>query len=222
MHRRLGIDDWSWFEYFCGEDGVLKLAVDDFKNTVGELERQQRDAHKRHDYYAAGNWQRTLRNFRCADEDNAGKKSLISFFVRNNVLPKYGFPVDTVELLPEAYGKKDGKELQLARDLQMAIADYAPGAQVVADGQLYTSRYIRKMPGKNAGIGWEIGHFCVKCPNCGAEEIGRCAKCRDQGVKYECKKCGFTTNENVEKLNHHFGVDIHGDVCTDCGYRRRY
>ena len=38
----------------------------------------------------------------------------------------------------------------------------------------------------------------------------------------ECKKCGFTTNENVEKLNHHFGADIHGDVCTDCGYRRRY
>ena len=30
-----------------------------------------------------------------------------------------------------------------------------------------------------------------KCPNCGAEEIGRCAQCRDQGVKYECKKCGF-------------------------------
>ena len=38
----------------------------------------------------------------------------------------------------------------------------------------------------------------------------------------ECKKCGFTTNENVEKLNHHFDVDIHGVVCTDCGYRRRY
>jgi Zn-ribbon RNA-binding protein len=31
-----------------------------------------------------------------------------------------------------------------------------------------------------------------KCPICGAEEIGRCAQCRDQSVKYECKKCGFT------------------------------
>ena len=30
-----------------------------------------------------------------------------------------------------------------------------------------------------------------KCPNCGKEEIGRCAQCRDQGVKYECKNCGF-------------------------------
>jgi hypothetical protein len=31
-----------------------------------------------------------------------------------------------------------------------------------------------------------------KCPICGVEEIGRCAQCRDQSVKYECKKCGFT------------------------------
>ena len=24
-----------------------------------------------------------------------------------------------------------------------------------------------------------------------ATEIGRCDQCRDQGVSYECKKCGF-------------------------------
>jgi len=30
----------------------------------------------------------------------------------------------------------------------MAIAEYAPGAQIVADGKMYTSRYIRKLPGK--------------------------------------------------------------------------
>ena len=35
------------------------------------------------------------------------------------------------------------------------------------------------------------GNTFFKCPNCGAEEIGRCAQCRDQGVKFECKKCGF-------------------------------
>ena len=35
------------------------------------------------------------------------------------------------------------------------------------------------------------GNTFFKCPNCGNEEIGRCAKCRDQGVKYECSKCGF-------------------------------
>ena len=31
----------------------------------------------------------------------------------------------------------------------------------------------------------------TKCPKCGEYEIGRCDQCRDQGVAYECKKCGF-------------------------------
>lgn len=111
-------------------------------------------------------WSRNLRNFRCAKEDNAGKKSLIGFLVRNNVLPKYGFPVDTVELIPDINSVGRGKSLQLARDLQMAIAEYVPGAQVVADGKMYISRYIRKMPGKNTATAWEQGFYCPSCPSC--------------------------------------------------------
>ena len=166
MQHRLGVDDWSWTERLVGESGTLQLAVDDFRGTVEELRKGLASARKAQDDEEAGRWSRALRNFRCADEDNAGRKSLISFLVRNNVLPKYGFPVDTVELLPNANSVGREKDLQLARDLQMAIADYAPGAQVVADGKLYTSRYIRKAPGKNADLSWEIGSYC-QCPGCG-------------------------------------------------------
>lgn len=113
--------------------------------------QKELSACRRKDDEAAGMWSRNLRNFRCAKEDNAGKKSLIGFLVRNNVLPKYGFPVDTVELIPDINSVGRGKSLQLARDLQMAIAEYVPGAQVVADGKMYISRYIRKMPGKKYG-----------------------------------------------------------------------
>ncbi|MBQ8373842.1 MAG: zinc finger domain-containing protein [Candidatus Methanomethylophilaceae archaeon] len=35
------------------------------------------------------------------------------------------------------------------------------------------------------------GNTFFKCPKCGEYEIGRCDQCRDQGVAYECKKCGF-------------------------------
>lgn len=165
MHHDLGIDDWSWVNEMCGESGTLQLAVDDFRGTVEELKKGQAAAHREKNVEEEARWLRSLRNFRCAKEDNAGRKSLISFLVRNNVLPKYGFPVDTVELLPNADSNGKEKDLQLARDLQMAIADYAPGAQVVADGKLYTSRYIRKAPGKNAELSWEIGAYC-RCPSC--------------------------------------------------------
>ena len=188
MHSRLGLEDWSWVERLLGENGALQIAVEDFRGTVAELEKQERQAKRENNLELAGSLHRTLRFFRCNKEDQAGTKSLISFLVRNNVLPKYGFPVDTVELLPDPNSIGRGKELQLARDLQQAIADYAPGAQVVADGKLYTSRYIRKLPGKNAGLSWELGFYCNKCPSCGQpnftkEPIGRgreCVSCHQQ------------------------------------------
>ena len=193
MHTRLGLTDWSWTDTLCGDNGVLKNAVEDFRRTVDELEKERNAARKAKDDSLADQYNRALRNFRCAEEDKAGKKSFISFLVRNNVLPKYGFPVDTVELFTDINSMGKDKELQLARDLQMAIADYAPGAEVVADGKLYTSRYLRKAPGKSAGTSWEYGSYCPKCPTCGQpnftkEPIGKgreCVSCHKPiGYKY--------------------------------------
>lgn len=167
MHRRLGLEDWSWTQRLCGPDGVLELAVQDFRGTVAEIEKTIAACKRSGNLEEAGKWSRNLRNFRCAKDDKSGKKSLISFLVRNNVLPKYGFPVDTVELVPDVATMGRDKSLQLARDLQMAIAEYAPGAQVVADGKMYTSRYIRRMPGKNGDSSWEKGYYCYQCPHCG-------------------------------------------------------
>ena len=186
MHQRLGIADFGWINRLCGENGVLEIAVQDFRGTVAEMEKELLACRRRHDDEAAGVWSRTLRNFRCSKDDNAGKKSLIGFLVRNNVLPKYGFPVDTVELIPDINAVGRGKALQLARDLQMAIAEYAPGAEVVADGKMYVSRYIRKMPGKNADAAWEKGFYCPKCPTCGQPNF---TKDPVTGSGRECVSC---------------------------------
>ena len=37
----------------------------------------------------------------------------------------------------------------------------------------------------------ETGNTKFKCPKCGRADIGRCPKCRDQSVKYQCAECGF-------------------------------
>ena len=164
VHEELGIDDYSWIDSLIGDDGCLEIAVKEYRDTIDYYEKQMKAYARVKDYKNAGDYERKLQKFRCAREDGEGKKSLIDFLVRNNVLPKYGFPVDTVELLPDVTAVGSNKALQLARDLQMAIAEYAPGSQVIADGKMYTSRYIRKMPSKASSNGWEIGHFC-KCPN---------------------------------------------------------
>lgn len=168
-HERLGIEDFGWVEKLCGENGVLEIAVQDFRTTVAAMEKALKDSRRRRDDEEAAKWNRSLRAFRCSAEDREGrrgmKKSLIEFLVRNNVLPKYGFPVDTVELIPDIASVGQRKSLQLARDLQMAIAEYAPGSQVVADGHMYVSRYIRKLPQRKQA--WETGSYCPKCPGCG-------------------------------------------------------
>ena len=189
MHCRLGLEDWSWTRRLCGPDGVLELAVQDFRGTVAEMEREIRSCIRSGDREGAGRWESAKKSFRCAREDQKGKKSLIGFLVRGNVLPKYGFPVDTVELVPDLSAMGRDRSLQLARDLQMAIAEYAPGAQVIADGKMYTSRYIRRMPGKNGDASWEKGWYCERCPHCGqpnftkeplAREGRECVSCHGE------------------------------------------
>ena len=40
MHRRLGIEDFTWTDRLCGENGALEIAVQDFRETVRELEKE--------------------------------------------------------------------------------------------------------------------------------------------------------------------------------------
>ena len=62
------------------------------------------------------------------------------------MLPKYGFPTDTVELRTAYSGDPVGRKLELSRDLSAAIYEYAPGAEVVAGGKLWTSGGVYRLP----------------------------------------------------------------------------
>ena len=186
IHAMMGIDTWEWVEHLTGEDGVLNIAVNDYLDTLKEYEKKLKEYSDNNKFEEAGKCNSQLRRFRMAEEDNAGKRNLIEFLVRSNVLPKYGFPVDTVEMLTRiAVGGNGDKDLRLIRDLQMAVAEYAPGSQVVADGKMYTSRYIRKLPKKDDNS-WEIGHFSI-CPNqdCKQENFTK----EDVSQGRECVSC---------------------------------
>ena len=162
LHTEMGISDWAWVDRLIGEDGVLKIAVEDFRNTVQWYIKEIARWRRRNDIQNAARCERQLRDYRRNPEDKHGRNELIEFLARNNVLPKYGFPVDTVELHQSVDTPPD-KRLQMVRDLQLAVAEYAPDSQVVADGKMYTSRYIRKLP-QTTGQDWEEV-FIAKCKN---------------------------------------------------------
>jgi len=189
--KEYGVEDWSWINELIGDDGILKEAVMEFRETCKFLEADLERCRNENNDHAAAAAKTKLRNFRAdkIEDGRESRKSLIDFLVRNNILPKYGFPVDTVELLPEYISARDGNRPQLQRDLQQAVAEYAPGSEIAADGMLYTSRYIQKSPNKSISH-WEFGWYS-QCPNnaCGEKNYYRDTAIRDD---FSCLACGET------------------------------
>ena len=90
------------------------------------------------------------------------KRNLISFLANRNVLPKYGFPTDTVELRTQYADSRVGGKLDLSRDLSSAIYEFAPGAELVAGGLLWTSGGVYRLPDREL-----ISKYYTVCRACG-------------------------------------------------------
>lgn len=87
------------------------------------------------------------------------RQNLLSYLPKVNLLPKYGFPVDTVEL--NTSFTNQGKMLDLSRDLQLAISEFAPGATIVAGGYVWESGGLRLLPERALKT-----YYWKQCPNC--------------------------------------------------------
>ena len=174
----IALESFDWMEDFCGENGKFTTLVRDYENGVDYLEKERKKALRVEDDDAAASIKRKLKQYQ--------NNELIDFLVRGNILPKYGFPVDSVELA-QNISSREFKSLNLNRDLSVAIAEYAPSAEVVADGGLYTSRYIRKpIVNKSEMSYFDVSYIAV------------------------CQKCGQINYSNL-----HIGID--GQPCAICG-----
>ncbi len=151
LHGPLGIDDGRWMAVVAGtrleaeaglsqpsrlQDAEAELLGDYSQvrdlETLASSERRHKDAA----------WAR-------ARAETIAGEDVLSFLSRKAVIPKYGFPVDVVELdlhrtrrSPDA----DATKVSLQRDLAIAVAEYAPKGQVVANKRLWTSYALKKVP----------------------------------------------------------------------------
>ena len=76
---------------------------------------------------------------------------VLSFLSKKAVIPKYGVPVDVVEL--DTSLASDERKIELDRDLSIAVAEFAPGASIVANKQLWTSYGLKRIPDREWGKG---------------------------------------------------------------------
>lgn len=141
------VETFGWVDALVGDEGKMTVAIEKYKSDIETLKEEKDRLFEKGEYVDS-----IIQRIKTYSAE-----SNIAFFSRNNILPKYGFPVDTVEMILP--GTNSG--LQLQRDLSMAISEYAPGSQVVANNHLITSRFIKKVP----KFGWKTYSY-VQCPNC--------------------------------------------------------
>ncbi len=155
MQDELGVDTWGWLRT-TDEDGVLDVLERVAHEVTHDLEDYQHmmeeSAHTK-SFREAERFQRIIRTLR--------GRSLLGFFASRNLLPKYGFPTDVVEMKTDHLTVVEAQQVQLERDLRIAIAEYAPGAEVVAAKRIWTGGGLYKQYMKS----WPEYRYTI-CPVC--------------------------------------------------------
>ncbi len=185
---RLGIDeDWSWVGGLMDDNhGVLSKAEQEFLNDISQLEAIEMEFSKSLQHGKASSIRKTINTLE--------RRSILSFASQRNIIPKYGFPVDVIELQIHHH-TEEAKGLQLDRDLRIALSEYAPGSQVVAGGKLWTSRYLKKLPDREPiKYDYAICDYCGLYQSSMADKETAMDKCRC-GEKYGKNKGTFITPE---------------------------
>lgn len=154
--RSLKIDEWGFINDIAGDEGSLTRAIFERTADIDGLKKFSSDVKK--DDTLAG-----IKRAYAAEKlvTTLEEEPSINFLSAKCVLPKYGFPIDTVSLDIIGGSEEEAKKIDLSRDLKMAISEFAPPAKIVANGKIWESYAINTIPDK----GWPayIYHECPKC-----------------------------------------------------------
>ncbi|PDW03755.1 DEAD/DEAH box helicase [Candidatus Viridilinea mediisalina] len=181
IQAELGLETWNWLRTSDG-DGLLDLVEMATLEISEELQRYQaleKEAAAAQQYNQSKHYlyvRNTIRG-----------RSLLGFLGSRNILPKYGFPTDLVELKTNHLSIPDASRVELQRDLRIAIAEYAPGAELVAAKRVWVGAGLYKQPQKD----WRTFSYAI-CAGCGrfhldtsnAANLTVCAACGEQLGKH--------------------------------------
>ena len=138
MISEVGLNDGGWMYHLVGEGSRFSLAEAEVSSDFRAVKELERASARKTDYRTA-EWA-SRRAVTIARED------ALSFLSRKAIIPKYGFPVDVVELDPHRTQQtSESFEILLQRDLSIAIAEFAPTSRLVANKKEWTSYGLKKV-----------------------------------------------------------------------------
>lgn len=185
--------DFKWLNEMGGDDDKMAHFVETIQEMIKEFENGRDEAIAKQ---AKGDEQASRNvTYYIQQISNLQKEDVIKYLSKYCVIPKYGFPVDVVDLQIYDNGVPVNK-YDMSRDLKVAISEYAPDSEVIVDGNKYTSKYITLKKQSEFSKNWFI-----TCPTCKKINVFL-----SKGDNTECKYCGQTisteaTEYYIEPVN---------------------
>ena len=145
--------NFKWIEEISGDKSALKLMIQYIKEEIATLEKEIITIQPGENIDKRNQYEKQLKRI--------NEEKIIDRFSKSVVIPKYGFPVDVVDLTILDNEEKL-KNYEPSRDLHIAISEYAPESEIIINKNKYKSRYINfksdfdKLPKK----------YYTICPDC--------------------------------------------------------
>ncbi|QTA78672.1 NTP hydrolase p-loop and helicase domains-containing [Desulfonema limicola] len=138
----------------------IQLTIEDYEQQIEELKGEAEKAgdnnkYKSFIYNCIGNIENYKKRFT--------EQRLIDFLSKVSWLPGYAFPQDVVELRVLQPQWQD--KMSLTRDRDIGISEYAPGAEIIADGKIFKSKGVVGRRGSLEGTQFEPKKY-VSCGEC--------------------------------------------------------
>ncbi|MCB0187663.1 MAG: hypothetical protein KDE31_25515, partial [Caldilineaceae bacterium] len=145
LRQELLFSDWRWTSRLTNEDGsgVLDLATAEISGELETFQNLALSALQEAVTFLSADPAKYARLLKQGEyygkvQNNIRQRHLLGLLGTRNVLPKYGFPTDVVELKTDhLQGIKSASDISLDRDLRIAISEFAPGGEVVAAKRIW-------------------------------------------------------------------------------------
>ena len=137
---RKSLDNDDWISLFAESKSRLFHVQEEICRDYQYLENIEREYSTNRKHFLAGSAQKRM--------ETIASENTISFLSKKAVIPKYGFPVDVVELETYSGSHSSVAQVSLRRDLSLAISEYAPGGIVIANKKEWTSTGLKVFPDK--------------------------------------------------------------------------
>jgi len=182
---------------------ALREFAEEVCDRFARYAEKMKEAAAADDFKKASYWQRM--------RDDFMNQFLVNQLSRRGLIPTYSFPVHSLnlEVLGESGVSHFGSQsdVVLSRDASLGISEYAPGAEVIANGRIWESTGLAHYPKAFMPERWYVA-----CPECFHVDVGD----TPDEIPPACSNCSSTEGRRKRKF-----IEPHGFVTSFANRRGR-